>query len=169
MLRSSKTMYFVVGLVDSGVRGWVLPKVLVATSPRDTLEERRIRKLGGARYAPGDWIRRARMITSSWDGKSTAEIAQELGLSSADGARTPAAVQHSRPGGVGRPARIGAQTSPDRDRAQSYRGLGRHNATRAVDAAIRWHSGSRAGRGAVELDAGFADRGPARRRHCRGS
>ncbi|MGW4720774.1 helix-turn-helix domain-containing protein [Nocardia sp. NPDC004260] len=43
------------------------------------LEERKIRKLAAARHAPGDWIRRARMITASWDGKSTAQIAGELG------------------------------------------------------------------------------------------
>ncbi|MEV6325585.1 helix-turn-helix domain-containing protein [Nocardia sp. NPDC051787] len=43
------------------------------------MEERKIRKIAGARHAPGDWIRRARMITASWDGKSTAVIADELG------------------------------------------------------------------------------------------
>ncbi|MFE3002467.1 helix-turn-helix domain-containing protein [Nocardia sp. NPDC059246] len=43
------------------------------------LEERKIRKLAAARHAPGDWIRRARMITARWDGKSTAQIAGELG------------------------------------------------------------------------------------------
>ncbi|MFI6369194.1 helix-turn-helix domain-containing protein [Nocardia sp. NPDC050630] len=59
--------------------GWVLPKVLVARPARDVVEERKIRKLAGARHAPGDWIRRARMITASWDGKSAAHIAQELG------------------------------------------------------------------------------------------
>ncbi|MFI6956478.1 helix-turn-helix domain-containing protein [Nocardia sp. NPDC050408] len=59
--------------------GWVLPKVVVARPARDVLEERKIRKLAGARHAPGDWIRRARMITASWDGKSTAVIADELG------------------------------------------------------------------------------------------
>ncbi|MET8431174.1 helix-turn-helix domain-containing protein [Nocardia sp. NPDC004860] len=58
---------------------WVLPKVLVARAARDVLEERKIRKLAAARHAPGDWIRRARMITASWDGMSTAEIASELG------------------------------------------------------------------------------------------
>ena len=72
-------MYLVVGLVGSGVMGWVLPKVLVARPARDVVEERKIRKLAGARHAPGDWIRRTRMITASWDGKSTAQIAQELG------------------------------------------------------------------------------------------
>ncbi|MEU6586498.1 helix-turn-helix domain-containing protein [Nocardia sp. NPDC046763] len=72
-------MYFVVGLAGSDVVGWVLPKVLVARSPWNALEERQIRKLAGARHAPADWIRRAQMITASWDGKSTAVIAQELG------------------------------------------------------------------------------------------
>ncbi|WP_327121036.1 helix-turn-helix domain-containing protein [Nocardia sp. NBC_01730] len=43
------------------------------------LEERKIRKIAAARHAPGDWIRRARMITASWDGKSTVQIAGELG------------------------------------------------------------------------------------------
>ncbi|WP_373862864.1 helix-turn-helix domain-containing protein [Nocardia amamiensis] len=38
-----------------------------------------IRKLAAARHAPGDWIRRDRMTTASWDGKSTAQIAGELG------------------------------------------------------------------------------------------
>ncbi|MGF6889220.1 hypothetical protein ABIA39_008683 [Nocardia sp. GAS34] len=79
MLRSSMIIYLVVGLVGSGVVGWVLPKVSVARPARDALEERKIRKLAGARHAPGDWIRRARMITASWDGKSTAVIADELG------------------------------------------------------------------------------------------
>jgi len=72
-------MYLVVGLVVSSVMGWVLPKVLVARPARDVVEERKIRKLAGARHAPGDWIRRARMVTASWDGKSTAMIARELG------------------------------------------------------------------------------------------
>ncbi|WP_218002642.1 helix-turn-helix domain-containing protein [Nocardia brevicatena] len=52
---------------------------MVARPARDVLEERKVRKIAGARHAPGDWIRRARMITASWDGKSTAQIAGELG------------------------------------------------------------------------------------------
>ncbi|PPJ36501.1 transposase [Nocardia nova] len=56
-----------------------MPKVLVAHPARDVVEERKFRKLAGARHAPGDWIRRARMIAASWDGKSPAQIAQELG------------------------------------------------------------------------------------------
>ncbi|WP_228839066.1 helix-turn-helix domain-containing protein, partial [Nocardia amamiensis] len=78
-LRSSKIMYLVAGLGASGVVEVDLPKVLVARPARDALEERKIRKLASARHAPGDWIRRARMITASWDGKSTAQIAGELG------------------------------------------------------------------------------------------
>lgn len=51
----------------------------MARAPRDAAEERKIRKLAGARHAPGDWIRRARMITGSWEGQSTAVIAAEVG------------------------------------------------------------------------------------------
>jgi transposase len=56
-----------------------MPKLLRARLPRDAVEERRIRKLAGSRHAPGDWIRRARMIVRSWDGQRTAVIAAELG------------------------------------------------------------------------------------------
>src|SRR4051794_33143798 len=38
-----------------------MPKLLFARPPVDAVEERRIRKLAGARHAPADWIRRARM------------------------------------------------------------------------------------------------------------
>ncbi|MFI6309699.1 helix-turn-helix domain-containing protein [Nocardia fusca] len=48
-----------------------------ASTRRD--KESKIRKLARSRHAPGDWIRRARMITASWDAKSTAAIAQEVG------------------------------------------------------------------------------------------
>ena len=44
-----------------------------------TDEERQVRKLAASRHAPGDWIRRARMIAHSWDGARTAQIAAELG------------------------------------------------------------------------------------------
>src|SRR3712207_8177494 len=36
-----------------------MPKLLSARPPLDAVEERRIRKLAGARHAPADWIRRA--------------------------------------------------------------------------------------------------------------
>jgi transposase len=56
-----------------------MPKLLRARLPRDTTEERQVRKLAGSRHAPGDWIRRARMVARSWDGLRTGAIATELG------------------------------------------------------------------------------------------
>jgi transposase len=55
-----------------------MPKLLRARPPLDADEERRVRKLAGSRHAPGDWIRRARMIARSWDGLRTAAVAAEL-------------------------------------------------------------------------------------------
>src|SRR4051794_39584752 len=45
-----------------------MPKLLFARPPLDAVEERKVRKLAGARHAPADWIRRAQMIALSWDG-----------------------------------------------------------------------------------------------------
>ena len=56
-----------------------MPKPLRARPPLDEAEERRVRRLAGSRHAPGDWIRRARMVARSWDGRRTAAIAAELG------------------------------------------------------------------------------------------
>src|SRR5215470_2840573 len=56
-----------------------MPKLLRANPPRDSAEERQIRRLAHSRHAPGDWIRRARMIVGSWEGRRTTEIARELG------------------------------------------------------------------------------------------
>ncbi|MGH9260807.1 MAG: helix-turn-helix domain-containing protein [Acidimicrobiales bacterium] len=56
-----------------------MPVLLFARPPVDPAEEHTIRKLAGARHAPGDWIQRARMITHSWDGLRTTQIAQQLG------------------------------------------------------------------------------------------
>src|SRR5829696_2731839 len=53
--------------------------LLYARPPVDAAEERTIRKLAGARHAPGDWIRRAQIITGSWDGLGTTQIAERLG------------------------------------------------------------------------------------------
>lgn len=52
---------------------------LFACPPRDAEEERKIRKLAGARHAPADWVLRAQMITASWAGKTVSIIAAELG------------------------------------------------------------------------------------------
>jgi hypothetical protein len=38
-------------------------KLLRARPPLDAQEQPQVRKLAGSRHAPGDWIRRARMIT----------------------------------------------------------------------------------------------------------
>lgn len=56
-----------------------MPKLLSARTPEDVEEERKIRKLAGSRRAPGDWIFRARIISLSWQGLRTSEIAEELG------------------------------------------------------------------------------------------
>src|SRR3954449_4726971 len=56
-----------------------MPKLLFARPPVDAVEERRIRKLAGARHAPADWIRRAQIIALSWDGMPVPAIANALG------------------------------------------------------------------------------------------
>lgn len=55
-----------------------MPKLLQARAPRDDAEERVILKLAASRHAPGDWIKRAKMIAWSWDGWRTTVIAAEL-------------------------------------------------------------------------------------------
>jgi transposase len=59
--------------------GAAVPVLLFARPPIDPAEERTIRKLAGARHAPGDWIARAQMIAHSWDGLRTTQIATRLG------------------------------------------------------------------------------------------
>ncbi|MEU1737524.1 hypothetical protein [Streptosporangium sp. NPDC020145] len=39
-----------------------MPKLLFARAPKDAVEERKIRRLAGARHASADWIRRAQII-----------------------------------------------------------------------------------------------------------
>jgi transposase len=56
-----------------------MPKLLFARAARDAGEERQLPKLAGARHAPGDWIMRARMVASSWDGMPVPAIAARLG------------------------------------------------------------------------------------------
>ena len=45
-----------------------MPKILRARPPHDDGEDRKVRKLAGARHAPADWIERARIVTLSRDG-----------------------------------------------------------------------------------------------------
>ena len=56
-----------------------MPKLLCARAAVDAEEERNVRKLAASRHAPGDWIRRAKMVARSWDGLRTGAIAAELG------------------------------------------------------------------------------------------
>lgn len=55
-----------------------MPKLLCARDAVDAEEERKVRTLAASRHAPGDWIRRARMVARSWDGLRTGAIAAEL-------------------------------------------------------------------------------------------
>jgi transposase len=80
MLRSSKTVYISAWPNRrNGKKEETVPKLLSARAPEDTEEERKIRKLAGSRHAPGDWIFRARMVSLSWQGLRTAEVAEKLG------------------------------------------------------------------------------------------
>jgi len=56
-----------------------MPKLLRTRAAQDAAEEQKVHKLANGPHAPGDWIIRARMIASSWDGRRTKAIAQELG------------------------------------------------------------------------------------------
>ena len=56
-----------------------MPKILKARPPHDNGEERKVRKLAGARHAPADWSERARIIVLSWDGLGVPAIAGQLG------------------------------------------------------------------------------------------
>lgn len=55
-----------------------MPKLLSARPAADAVEERKVRKLAGARHAPGDWILRARIIVLSWGGLRVPVIAARL-------------------------------------------------------------------------------------------
>lgn len=58
-----------------------MPKILKARPPHDDGEDRKVRKLAGARHAPADWTERARIITLSWDGLAVPAIAEQLVIS----------------------------------------------------------------------------------------
>ncbi len=55
-----------------------MPKHLAARPPLDAHEERQVRKLAHSVHAPADWILHARMVTCSWDGLRTRQIAEAL-------------------------------------------------------------------------------------------
>ena len=56
-----------------------MPKLRCARAAVDAEEERKSRKLAASRHAPGDGIRRARMVVRRGDGLRTGAIAAELG------------------------------------------------------------------------------------------
>jgi hypothetical protein len=127
-----------------------MPKLLRARPPLDAAEERRIRKLAGSRHAPGDWIRRARMIARSWDGLRTAAIAQELGCH-------PQTVRErllrfNAEGLDGLGDRPGSGRKPRLTEAERGVILG-------LVAAAAWRTGGRRRTGAGPLDLGRARRG----------
>jgi transposase len=51
---------------------------LFARPPVGLTEERRIRRLAGARHAPASWLQRARIVALSWDGAQVGQIAAQL-------------------------------------------------------------------------------------------
>lgn len=79
--RSSNTVHISAwGRMDKTGKGEEsMPKLLSARTPENTEEERKIHKLAASRHAPGDWIFRARIISLSWQGLPTADVAEELG------------------------------------------------------------------------------------------
>jgi transposase len=56
-----------------------VPKFLRAHPAQDDGEDRKIRRLAGARHAPADWSDRARIVALSWDGLAVPAIAAETG------------------------------------------------------------------------------------------
>jgi hypothetical protein len=54
------------------------PTQLAARAPADPLEEWQGRKLAHRVHAPADGIWPAQMVSRSWDGRRTHEIAEEL-------------------------------------------------------------------------------------------
>src|SRR5215213_8628313 len=69
----------IVPVVAASEEEAAMPKLLCARAAVDAEEERKVRKLAASRHAPGDWIRRAKMVARSWDGLRTGAIAAELG------------------------------------------------------------------------------------------
>ncbi len=45
-----------------------MPKLLRARAPQNAEEEYKMRKPARSRHAPADWIKRARIISWSWQG-----------------------------------------------------------------------------------------------------
>src|SRR5688500_12350986 len=93
-----------------------MPKLLFARPPLDAVEERKIRKLAGARHAPADWIRRAQIIAMSWDGLRGPAHAEALGCSQKAARYRLARRAADGPAGLG--VRPGAGRKPRISQAQ---------------------------------------------------
>ena len=59
--------------------GSAVPKIFRARLPHDDGEDRKVRRLAGARHAPAGWIERARIVALSWDGLGVPAIAEQAG------------------------------------------------------------------------------------------
>jgi transposase len=59
----------------------VMAGLVVARAAVDDDERTRVEKLAAARHAPKDWVMRAQIVTSSWDGWAVPQIAEQVGCS----------------------------------------------------------------------------------------
>jgi transposase len=55
-----------------------MPKILRAREAQDVEEERKVRQLAMSRHGPVDWIRRAQIVVSSWEGNRVGSIASQI-------------------------------------------------------------------------------------------
>src|SRR3954449_13092482 len=97
-----------------------MPKLLFARPPVDAVEERKIRKLAGARHAPADWIRRAQIIALSWDGLRVPAIAAALGCSQKAGRHRLARLAAAGRGGPAIAAALGCSQKAVRPRLPRF-------------------------------------------------
>src|SRR4051812_48899142 len=108
-----------------------MPKLLFARPPMDAVEERKIRKLAGARHAPADWIRRAQMVVRA-PHDAGLDIPRDLavvGSGDIEDAATPARHSPRSPRASGRSPsvrwiaspNIWTATGPTRRGTSSYR------------------------------------------------
>src|SRR5256885_5821273 len=72
-------LVWVAGASARCVEASPVPKFLRARPAQDGGEDRKIRRLAGARHAPADWSDRARIVALSWDGLAAPAIAAETG------------------------------------------------------------------------------------------
>ena len=112
-----------------------MPKLLFARAARDAGEERQLRQLAGARHAPGDWITRARIVVSSWDGMPVPSIAQRLGCHPETVRRRMHRFNAEGIDGLGDRPGSGA-ASAHRGRARGSSRWSRHPAGQAGDRAV---------------------------------